>query len=745
VRAARNLAREGHLRVWAAVFVALLFMVLPKSPGAQSGGGSAPPPPRYYKGAAPIATHRFWTAKNWFPLNLTAQGGPYTMFAEPLALQTTAHGLLVGYSPQLNVTRDFFVHPVQPDFTIGVRGLNAAAVQIASSTDRMVDFDFGPLTTRVGRGMPFVYVEMKDPAAEPAITFVAPPNVFTQTANMIGVTLGPNNYGLFCPSGGRWTMADRVFTCHLPAGRRYLSVALLPNERAFERFARVAFNFPTETHLSWAYDARKSQLSTTFEVVTQTKEGTGGGFIQALYPHQYTSLAGATASPTESYTSARGPMRVLDARSFTTVDTFHGVLPFLPLPAGFDAATERGLLRQVSGEGNLFPAPDTYGQGKALGRVAQLLPLAQAADPSLVGRFTAALRNQLQVWSAPGNRATNRFVYDPAWKTLIGYPASFGSDTQLNDHHFHYGYWIGSAAMLGLYDPSWMQRPENTDLVRDLVDDIATLSPNDKSFPMLRHFDAYGGHSWASGQAPFGDGENQESSSEAVNAWAGVLLYAAEIGDTKLRDAAIWMYTLETNSAIDYWFNDGPVSTFPAGFNRTQISNLFDGKADAATWFGNAPAFEHGIQFLPFTGASLYLGRDQAYVRRNLAEVTRATGGAIDKNSKEWPDLMEMYEAFVDPRDALAAWKDTRYVFDGESRAHEFAWLQSMAALGRVDPSVTADAPFYAVFRSETGQRTHIAFNPGRTPLTVHFSDGFSLSLGARSMASEAGVTRLPQ
>jgi hypothetical protein len=106
---------------------------------------------------------------------------------------------------------------------------------------------------------------------------------------------------------------------------------------------------------------------------------------------------------------------------------------------------------------------------------------------------------------------------------------------------------------------------------------------------------------------------------------------------------------------------------------------------------------------------------------------------------------MEMYQAFIDPRSALAAWRRTRYVFDGESRAHEFAWLQSLAALGRIDPSITADTPFYTVFRSEAGKHTHVAFNPGRTPLTVHFSDGFSLSLGPRSMASEAGITRLPE
>jgi endoglucanase Acf2 len=672
------------------------------------------------------------------------------MFPEPLAVQTTAQGLLVGYSPHFNVERDYFIHAVQPDLTIGVGGLNASSVQVAGYTDRMVDFDFGPLKTRVGRGMPFVYIETKPASSgtaspEPTVAFTTPPIIFAQTPSQLGVTVGSNSYGLFCPSGGTWTRSEKIFTCQLPKGKRYLSIALLPNPQAFAHYAREAFVFPSDTNLSWAYDPQHSQVSTTFEVVTENKEGEPStGFLQALYPHQYTSLAGAAASTSDTYASARGPMRVLDARSFTTVDTFHGVLPFLPLPSGFDLATARGLLRQVAAGRTLFPAPDTYGQGKSLSRIAQLLPLAQSADPATLRNFTAALRAQFQLWSAPGNRPTNRFIYDRAWGTLIGYPASYGSDIQLNDHHFHYGYWINAAAMLGLYDSAWIAQPPNRHFVHELVADIATLTPNDPRYPMLRPFDAYAGHSWASGQAPFGDGENEESSSEAINAWAGILLYAAETGDVPLRDAAIWMYTLETNAATDYWFNDGPVSTFPTGFERVQIANLFDGKSDAATWFGNAPALEHGIEFLPFTGASLYLGRDPAYVRRNLAEVTHATGGEIDKAGDAWPDLMEMYQAFIAPREAIAAWNGTHYVFDGETRAHEFAWLQSLAALGRVDQSVTADTPFYAVFRSETAQRTHVAFNPGSSPLTVHFSDRFSLSLAPRSMASEAGVTRLP-
>jgi endoglucanase Acf2 len=121
-------------------------------------------------------------------------------------------------------------------------------------------------------------------------------------------------------------------------------------------------------------------------------------------------------------------------------------------------------------------------------------------------------------------------------------------------------------------------------MVNLLGRDIAAPVRNDTMFPFLRYFDVYGGHSWASGQAPFGDGENQESSSEAVNAWTGLILFAIETGNTQLRDAAIWMYTMETNSIFDYWFNDGPVNTFPAGFTRVEIANVFDGKGDTGTF-----------------------------------------------------------------------------------------------------------------------------------------------------------------
>lgn len=433
-------------------------------------------------------------------------------------------------------------------------------------------------------------------------------------------------------------------------------------------------------------------------------------------------------------------MKVVSGPSFTTVDIFNGVLPFLPRTTNYNAATLQGLLSSVVNEGNHFTASDTYTLGKQLNRIAQLLPIAQQSDTTAFNSLLASLKGQLQNYFTAGGKTTNLFYYDQNWGTLIGYPASFGSDTALNDHHFHYGYWIHSAALVGLYDRNWISQNQWGGMVDLLRQDFANTNRNNALFPFLRNFDVYAGHSWASGQAPFGDGGNEESTSEAINAWAGIILFGALTGNTQVRDAGIWGYTLEVNSAFYYWFNAMPTKTFPTGFTRVQIANLFDAKSDSATWFGNQPEFEHGIEFLPFTGASLYLGRDPAYSQINFNEVLSLNGGSL----LNWQDLMEEYEAFFNPDDAFSRWNNTTFTFDGESRAHEYAWIRSLQALGRVHVAVTADWPFYAVFRTPAGVTTHVAFNPTGTTVTVNFSDGASLTVAAGAQATDSGSTGGP-
>src|SRR4029453_12070925 len=111
---------------------------------------------------------------------------------------------------------------------------------------------------------------------------------------------------------------------------------------------------------------------------------------------------------------------------------------------------------------------------------------------------------------------------------------SFGSE-EFNDHHFHYGYFLYAAGVVAADDPELTR--QLAPVMNLVAADLGSTADNGL-FPNRRTFDAYAGHSWASGTSPFADGNNQESSSEAVTAWTGLALWAKASGNTALETEA---------------------------------------------------------------------------------------------------------------------------------------------------------------------------------------------------------------
>lgn len=154
-------------------------------------------------------------------------------------------------------------------------------------------------------------------------------------------------------------------------------------------------------------------------------------------------------------------------------------------------------------------------------------------------------------WMDPSRCSTVEafcFTYDPVNKGIIRQTPSFGSD-ESNDHHFHYGYFLYAAGVLAAQDLALAERWAP---VMDLLAADIAMSPGSAEFPQRRNYDVYASHAWASGTSPFADGNNQESSSEAVNAWAGLTLWAKTRGNAALQTQATWMHALEAQSARAY-------------------------------------------------------------------------------------------------------------------------------------------------------------------------------------------------
>ena len=149
-----------------------------------------------------------------------------------------------------------------------------------------------------------------------------------------------------------------------------------------------------------------------------------------------------------------------------------------------------------------------------------------------------------------------------------------------------------------MYDESFYR--DYGKMVDILLNDFMYPVKDDYDYRYLRSFDPWAGHTWAHGFGTFAEGNNIESSSEAIQSWVGGYLWALKKGDTKLRDTAIYGFAHELSSAKTYMFDyEGIVFKDNYSEYASVAGMIWGGKYDYATWFGANPTFIYGIQRLP--------------------------------------------------------------------------------------------------------------------------------------------------
>lgn len=105
---------------------------------------------------------------------------------------------------------------------------------------------------------------------------------------------------------------------------------------------------------------------------------------------------------------------------------------------------------------------------------------------TITSEMVDGVANYLQFWFNPkdgyesGNFVDDYFYYHEDYGTLIGYPASYSSDLEVNDHHFHYGYWIKAAAAVAMNDSEWAN--EWGGMVYEMISDIANTNRDGSSY-----------------------------------------------------------------------------------------------------------------------------------------------------------------------------------------------------------------------------------------------------------------------
>ncbi|HAM27068.1 MAG TPA: 1,3-beta-glucanase [Microbacteriaceae bacterium] len=613
-----------------------------KAPTMRLAHGLAPPTNRWFSG-------------------LVFGDKPQPVFPLPLSFGLTDSGFTLGL-PAVTTTPDTITGGNTPSITVdaGASSSEITAYDDVSVTVTQLDGSGTQVgSTVVAEGSPLVsFTAAKKATLRLGQPFV-PAGTGLWSAEIGGTTYGLRSSGTVGQDGTSLSLAKGATAVWFP----------VPKDGTLKT---VAAHVAPLQSVTLAYSAESPIATTTLGYRTQGQKDT----LIAALPHQQKTMT-TPACALGSYPSVYGAMTLCAGTSLAW--TAPVVTPSATLDVGSLTAAEKDELRSQLTEdvANAAELPkDTYFGGKALYRLANLLTLAtQLGDAAAEKTVSATLGAALRQWTNPAGCTTTTercFVYDAKMKGLVGLTASFGSE-QFNDHNFHYGYFLYAASIAAAKDVAL--RKDITPVMNLIAADLATSGPS-KYFPDRRGFDAYSGHSWASGFSPFADGNNLESSSEAVSAWNGLALWSGVTGNSPLKREAIWMLSSEAASAKAYWTDFDSAAAPYQGYTHSVVSLNWGGKRDYATWFSAEANAKLGIQLIPMSPVSGYLAGDPARIAKNVAEAVPA-GYDV-----QFGDYLLMYAALGGAGQSKTALATARklpekFIDDGNSRSYLLAWIMT--------------------------------------------------------------------
>ncbi len=720
-------------------------------PGVDPAGrNSYPSGTPYTSGVAaekPVPTNDWWSSK-------VKEPHVNNLFNYPTAMRTINEGLVLSYieAPSgpngSSQPMDDFLPII-----VGVEGLNDSQSTVSDFSDWTVTINWSNSThsfnATSGIAMPFFYFTKND---EDEASITVNEGSVTVSGEMIVIENAHQgaDFAIYAPLGSVWEQNENKYTSTLN-GKNYWSAAYLAPSAVnvstvATEYKKYAYVFPVNTTTSWNFDEATSVMRTEFLVSTEIMEGSETNVLLGLLPHQWGNLAPDSPTPNGyNYPSIRGIIKTLDGNEFSVENAFYGILPTLPYlnnySQGFDPSLLNGKISLIENDG-LASWTDSYNEGQVMNRLIQTARIADlTGDVEARDKMLATIKERLEDWlKAEQGEVAFIFYYNSDWTALIGYPAGHGQDGNLNDHHFHWGYFIHAAAFVEQFDPGWAD--DWGEMINHLVRDAATTDRNDELFPYLRNFSPYAGHSWANGFATFPFGNDQESSSESMQFSSSLIHWGAITGNDEIRDLGIYLYTTEHTALQEYWFDENE-RTFKPEYDFSLVSRIWGNGYDNQTFWTSDIAAAYGIELYPIHGGSLYLGHNQEYVQKLWTEMTENTGILNNQaNDNLWHDVYWQYQAFLDPESAIELYDSypERSLKFGISEAQTYYWLHSMNAIGFPVASISADYPIAAAFEKD-GEITYVAHNYTNLQITVSFSDGYQLIVPAASMATSRDIS----
>ncbi len=713
----------------------------------------------------PFASHRWWGSVSF--LGEMTIGDPNSaafITPDPITARVSNAGFrMMGIHNGLNVYGDDFGYRIPDPFAEVFDGLAIANSNHANMQAFVIDSSDGSVTVEwqssgqavmqatFVHGSLYVFVELLDGQLELKTlrSDGGEKGTFYQSSKSLGLwtnVAGNNNYYLVV--GDQDTTFDNIESNIISASSASskFTIALMPSNTPSNDMIATIENFASnrisKVDIDYTVDHRTNTVEIHHQYLNQDDQPQST--LMGLNPLHWKNANSVLGAPMFELRSARGMTKFVNDSSFAYQLPHIGVLPSLPtfdesIDADKVVALMDEFLAQPSSQWNTLR--DTYWSGKSYGKVAELIAIADALGlESRKSQLFEWLKAELEDWftaETDGNLDIEKyFMYDQNWNTLLGMEESFASHQQLNDHHFHYGYFVRAAAEICRIERSWCDDENYGGMVKMLIRDYAG-GENDPMFPYLRHFDPATGFSWASGNVNFVRGNNNESTSEAANAYGAMILFGLITEDTELTERGIYLHASTAASYWEYWnnidgyrSNDQSLNNFPDGYSKITTSIIWGDGAVFSTFFSGAFAHILGIQGLPMNPLNFHIGIHSDYlddyVSLGLTESSNNKPSGLVPD--QWRDIWWNIWSMTDAEAAIADYEtvDSYDPEAGESKAHTYHWLHTFKVLGEYamgTGELSADYPAAVAFNKD-GQMTYVVYNFGNDVRSVSYSDG---------------------
>ncbi|GAD92761.1 endo-1,3-beta-glucanase Engl1 [Paecilomyces variotii No. 5] len=431
------------------------------------------------------------------------------------------------------------------------------------------------------------------------------------------------------------------------------------------------------------------------------KDAASTPLLMFALPHHVSSFDNSTQSrkiALQLRTTTKGNATAVIGENWTMVEpdlpTDMGFAPWSPSKgnvATLSAAAKQVLLNVAPTElqQNMSAQTDLnsmYYSGKALSKFATLIYTVNtlANNPSLAAPALATLKNCFAEFA--NNKQQFPLVYDNVWKGIVSSASYVTGDSGVdfgnsyyNDHHFHYGYFIHAAAIIGSLDPSWLA--QNKDYVNALVRDAGNSVSNDPLFPFSRAFDWFHGHSWAKGLFESFDGKDEESTSEDAMFAYAVKMWGKTVGDASMEARGNLMLGILRRSFHNYFYMEPNNTNQPSNFIANKVTGiLFENKVDHTTYFGNNLEYIEGIHMLPLMPNSAYL-RNKNFVSQEWNAMFASNASDPAQNVEGgWKGVLYANLALIDPNASWNFFSQSNFSYSWIDGGASRTWYLAYAA-----------------------------------------------------------------